>query len=111
MVAGKAMVERSCPARASQSVLALNFANPFPSLLNRPSPRSSPIWLHSGRSFSAVVHIPADRLFGDVGCVMVAKNESNAADLQSIYRDTLARQFRPVDANQDWVLYARVRTD
>lgn len=105
LAAGKALLERHCPARSKQAVLALNFSNPFPALLNTPSPKASPIWLHLNRSFSEQSHLPAEQLFAGVGCVLVARNEPNAAALALIYRDALAQRFRLTAANAGWDLY------
>lgn len=104
MVSGRELLQRSCPVRPGKTVLALNFSNPFPALLGIPSPRTAPTWLHSGRTFSPRSFTPPDRLFSDVGCVMLAKHESNAADLATIYAATLAQRYRLAASNDDWDL-------
>jgi hypothetical protein len=107
MLTGRELLQRLCPAYRQRAVLALNFSNPFPALLGAPSPRHAPIWLHSDRSFSAAAHVPGETLLADVGCVMIAKNESNAAALAAIYNADLRRAFQRAGQNAQWQLWVR----
>ncbi|MEO1552264.1 MAG: hypothetical protein AAFR93_17895, partial [Pseudomonadota bacterium] len=66
-----------------------------------------PIWFHRGRSFGPEAHPAPARLFSDVGRVLVAKNEPNAAVLREIYGPVLERTFTKAAENADWILYLR----
>ncbi len=107
MVSGRELLKRQCPSYREKAVVAFNFANPFPAYLSSPSPRHAPIWLHTDRSFSGKVHVPASKLFSDVGCVISAKGESNAIALEAIYDEELQRAFNPVAGNTEWKLWVR----
>lgn len=109
MFTGRELIVEHCPAYRSAAVLAFNFSNPFPALLNSPSPRHAPIWLDPDRSFSREIHVGGDRLFSNVGCVIIAKDDRVSAALTDIYRNNLQRSFRPAGENADWYLLARVR--
>ncbi|MEM9267313.1 MAG: hypothetical protein AAGA78_00025 [Pseudomonadota bacterium] len=89
------------------AILALNFSNPFPALTGTLGPRHAPIWFHRGRSFGPEAHPEPARLFSDVGRVLVAKNEPNAAVLREIYGPVLDRAFTKAGETADWVLYLR----
>ncbi|QGN56103.1 hypothetical protein GKE62_17680 [Novosphingobium sp. Gsoil 351] len=107
MLSGRELIWHNCPAYRFAAVLAFDFSNPFPALLGSPSPRHAPIWLNTDRSFSRAIHVPGQKLFSDVGCVIIAKNEGTAAVLSDIYRDDLRRSFRLVSENEEWYLWAR----
>jgi hypothetical protein len=107
MISGRALLKNRCPKAVKSVILALNFSNPFPSLLGSPSPRRSAIWLHNDRSFSSAVHMQGTKLFADVDCVMVAKNEPNAAALTQVYDRDLHRVFVLSDQNDEWQLWTR----
>jgi len=87
------------------AVATLAFANPFPMLLEQPSPPSTPIWMHDGRSFSKDVFIPPEVLFAEVEYVMVA---SEASQLKAIYAETLRREFTMVFDGRYWTLHQRI---
>lgn len=93
------------------AVLALNFSNPFPSLLGKPSPRAAPIWLHADRSFSDQIFPAPEALFADVDFVMIARHEGNAEALARIYGDSLAQIFTPAAEDGAWQLLRRKRAD
>lgn len=107
MFDGADLIRQYCPAYRSAAVLAFNFSNPFPALLGSRSPRHGPIWLHVDRSFSRAVHTPGGKLFSDVGCIIIAKNDAIPAALREIYASDLQQTFRPVAENDHWELLAR----
>jgi hypothetical protein len=107
MLSGRALLEGDCPERKDLAILAINFSNPFPALLGAKSPKVAPIWLHSDRSFSTAVHLPAKVLLGDVGCVLEAKGEGNSVALMDIYGVAIREAFRPTAQNADWQLWTR----
>lgn len=109
MSTGRDLIVQHCPAYRSAAVLAFNFSNPFPAFLGSPSPRYAPIWFDTDRSFSRAVHVPGEKLFSDVGCVIVARNDRVATALIEIYGDDLKQSFRPVAENDDWYLWVRAR--
>ena len=107
MSTGRDLLQQKCPTWRTRSVLAFNFANPFPFLMGSPSPRHAPIWLHADRSFSASHHVAPDKLFAGVGCVIVANGESNAVALMEIYGADLQSAFTPAGENAEWQLWVR----
>ena len=113
MLSGLAMLRDAGADRSGAgTTLALNFSNPFPFLLDRPSPSGSPIWLHDERSFSTTEHVAPERLFADVGYVMIAKNEPNAASLVAIYEPYLSARYALEAENDQWrLLVARPAPD
>lgn len=90
-------------------VVALAFANPFPMLLDQPSPSGTPIWLHEDRSFSKEIFVPSQVLFAGVDYVM---SPAKLTTLDIIYADTLANEFSVFAEGAYWVLLVRngVRT-
>lgn len=86
------------------TVVALNFANPFPMLLNQPSPKGTPIWLHEGRTFSDETFVAPDVLFEGVGYVMHVTNETA---LWSIYQSVLESEFSVASQGDHWTLLTR----
>ncbi len=108
MLSGLALLQKAgAGASDAGRVLTLNFSNPFPILLDKPSPRAAPIWFHKDRSFSETDFTPPEALFGDVGFVMIARNEGNAEVLSRIYHDSLARDFTQVAEDPHWLLLRR----
>jgi hypothetical protein len=107
LASGAKLLARYCPAYRTSAVLAFNFSNPFPALLNSASPRHMPIWLHPERSFSRNVHTPGRILFSDVSCVIVALDDTVAAALEDIYGQELRQSFDPVANDGNWQLWAR----
>jgi hypothetical protein len=87
-------------------VLALNFANPFPMMLDQPSPDGSPIWMHEGRSFSRDMFVPPEELFRGVDYVMVTLGPSSLWD---IYGSTVEADFQQIFEGQYWRLFRRVQ--
>jgi hypothetical protein len=111
MISGLAMLREAGAGRDNAgAVLALNFSNPFPFLLDRPSPTASPIWLHHERSFSEATHIPPETLFAGVGYVMIGKSEPNAARLEEIYEPYLGERYAPAAENESWRLLITQRS-
>lgn len=85
-------------------VATLTFANPFPMLLDQPSPSGTPIWLHENRSFSEDIFVDPEVFFRDVDFVLLSPRPSI---LRNIYQDTLDIQFRQVARSPYWVLMTR----
>jgi len=90
-------------------VLALNFANPFPALLKRPSPKEAPIWFQKGRIFSEEVHQPAERLFSNADYVMRAHGDPAGEDLWDIYGPYVLDAYTEQAKSPSWTLYRKKR--
>ncbi|MCK7616081.1 hypothetical protein [Roseibium sediminicola] len=88
-------------------VLALNFANPFPALMNRPSPAQAPVWFQKGRIFSEDVHQPAEVLFSDADYVMRAHGDPAGADLWDIYGPYVLETYAKQAESPYWTLYRK----
>jgi len=101
----KALRELGAADESAGAVAALNFSNPFPFGLKRPSPPRIPIWLHVNRSFSANVHIPPEIFFEEVGFVAVAKLEPNSVVLFETYGDYVKMHFDLVADLDHWTIY------
>ena len=86
------------------AVAALSFSNPFPMMLNRPSPAGTPIWLHEGRSYSRSVFMPPETFFDGVDFVMAGPSPG---PLDEIYADTLAAGFEIAAKGGFWTLWTR----
>ncbi len=105
---GRDLIARQCPSFRNKAIMSFNFSNPFPAYFGTPSPRYSPIWLHAGRTFSQAEHPPAEKLFSDVGCLMVAKTiDGSAPVLMSIYDKYLQSTFVYAGENTEWKLWVR----
>jgi hypothetical protein len=88
-------------------VLALNFANPFPALLKKPSPAQAPIWFQNGRVFSDDVHQPAEVLFSDADYVMRAHGDPAGEDLWKIYGPYVSETYSKLAESPYWTLYRK----
>jgi hypothetical protein len=107
MIRGRSLLRQYCAAKSNPVVLAANFSNPFPALMGWPSPSASPIWLHDGRSFSSVTHIPPHKLLGDVDCLMEAKREPNSLAFMEIYGSHVSQGYLSTGENEDWRIWIR----
>jgi hypothetical protein len=92
-------------------VLALNFANPFPSLLNKPSPARVPIWFHNGRTFSKEIHQPEDEFFSDAEFVIVGHGDPSGEMLWEIYQPYVLEHYREVATSPSWTVYRKKGPD
>ncbi len=88
-------------------VLAINFSNPFPALLGKPSPAGVPIWTHIGRSISERQHPPAAEFFAEVDFLLQARDEPSSEAIAAIYADTIARDFEERAGDEHWRLFVR----
>jgi len=108
LVSGQAMLAKAgLGGEPAARILALSFANPFPMLLDRPSPRHSPLWFDEGRSISEKVHPAPETLFDGVDYVMAARQEANGIFVRKLYSNYLETWFTVVDENEDWTLMRR----
>jgi hypothetical protein len=92
-------------------VLALNFSNPFPSLLNKPSPARAPIWFHDGRTFSKDIHQPEDEFFSDAEFVIVGHGDQSGEALWEIYQPYVLEHYREVARSPSWTVYRKKGQD
>ncbi|WP_460084356.1 hypothetical protein [Roseibium sp. LAB1] len=90
-------------------VLALNFANPFPTLLMKPSPAKVPIWFQDGRTFSEEVYIPEEKFFSDAEFVIVGKGDPAGEGLWKIYEPYVRENFEEKISSPFWTVYRKKR--
>lgn len=92
-------------------VFAFDFANPYPFLLDAPSPTGALIWWDPDRTFSASHHPDPERLFRDVDVLLTPHPGSLAdyagAPMIAIYGDVVAREFESVADGDTWRLWRR----
>jgi hypothetical protein len=96
--------------RADSRVSTLDFANPFPFALGLPPPRGDALCWHLGRNFTAEVHLPAERAFGDTTLLMVPTvpyTPSEFALMRELFGDYLDAHFAEVARSPLWTLYGR----
>ena len=97
--------------RPGDSVLSLDFTNPFSySLGMKPAWGGTP-WLQYGNNFDETHGPAAERLFGDVQLVMVPKEFTDPTLISSIpriYGPYLAAHFHLAGESASWRLYRRV---
>lgn len=87
----------------------LDFTNMAPSFLGK-APSSGFVYMHYERSFSPTKHLPYERMFGDVDCLLDPKFpiEVKAQDgIWSIYGDQLRSKFVPAGETIFWQVHAR----
>jgi len=91
-----------------ETILTLDYSNPFSFGLLRPSPKGDLLWWDQGVTFTRAIHLDPDPLFRDVSLVMVPKNPlPNAVLLSEIYGPELSTRFTQVAESGHWVLYRR----
>ncbi len=92
-------------------VLALNFANPFPALLNKPSPARVPIWFHNGRTFSNEIHQPEEEFFSDAEFVILGHGDPSGEALWEIYRSYVQEHYEEAASSPSWTVYRKKGQD
>lgn len=85
-------------------VATLAFANPFPMLLNQPSPPGTPIWLHEGRSFTQSQYIEPGAMFQGVGFLMIPRGGEATFEMYEAY---IEENFSYYRGGIYWILYLR----
>jgi hypothetical protein len=94
-----------------QSVMVLDFANPFSFALKLPPPRGDAMINHVDRLLSRARPIAAERYLSSATFVMVPHVPVEAATreyLLEVYTPYLDRNFRTVDKTQYWTVLRRV---
>lgn len=106
MASGGAVLQ-DLPPEERERVMVLDFANPFSAGLGLSPPRGDSAWLHWGRNVSDKSYIPPDKLFADVGILMIPKIAINTGPLQDLYGDAVARNFTVERKTDQWTLMKR----
>lgn len=96
--------EANADAAGAGSVVTLSFANPFPMLMDQPSPMGTPIWLHRGRTYSDEIFVHPERFFNGVNFVM---STATPGALDKIYAKTLSEDFYVAAKGLYWTLHIR----
>lgn len=93
-----------------ETLMTLDFANPFPVLLNLPPALGDPWCMHVGRHISLETALPGERLFADATYIMIPTywQERETRDfLLEVYGGYLAEAYGVVVENGDWRLLRR----
>ncbi len=88
----------------------MDFSNPFPFALGKPSPKGDALWWHVGKTFDEKRHLPAERVYGDTTLLLVPKwplTPRESKLLQRIYGPYVDTHFARVAESQLWTLYER----
>ena len=93
-----------------ETLMTLDFANPFPVLLDLPPALGDPWCMHVGRHISLETALPGERLFADAAYIMIPIywQERETRDfLLEVYGGYLAEAYGAVAENEDWRLLLR----
>ena len=93
-----------------ETVMTLDFANPFPVLLDLPPALGDPWCMHVGRHISLETALPGERLFADAAYIMIPTywRERETRDfLLEVYGEYLAEAYGAVAESGDWRLLRR----
>ena len=94
----------------NETLMTLDFANPFPVLLDLPPALGDPWCMHVGRHISLETALPGERLFADAAYIMIPTywQERETRDfLLGVYGGYLAEAYGAVAENEDWRLLRR----
>ena len=92
------------------TVMTLDFANPFPVLLDLPAPRGDLWCIHVDRHINAETALAGPRLFADADYLMLPTNwrvRETRDFLLNIYGDYLAEAYSTAAENEHWRLLRR----
>jgi hypothetical protein len=87
--------------RPEDRILDLGFTTPWPFLLDMPSLRGSPLWIHPGRTISATRDVPLERLASGATVVVLPEAER----VMHLEPWTVAR-YRP-ELESEWKMVLR----
>ena len=93
-----------------ETLMTLDFANPFPALLDLPPARGAPWCMHVGRYISLETALPGEELFADAAYVMIPtrwQERETGEFLWETYGGHLAEAYVTVAENEDWRLLRR----
>ena len=94
--------------RTNETILTLDYNNPFSFGLLRPSARGDLLWWDQDMTYKKTVRPPADRLFYDTVLVMVPKDpEVSAVGLPILYQADLESRFTRAAESSHWILYRK----
>ena len=94
----------------NETLMTLDFANPFPVLLDLPPALGDPWCMHVGRHISLETALPGERLFADAAYIMVPTywRERETRDfLLEVYGGYLDEVYGVVAESGDWRLLRR----
>jgi hypothetical protein len=96
--------------KAGESVMSLNFSNPFSFALGMKPPLGGTTWLQYGTNFDDTHGPSAERVFGNARLVMLPKVFSDLTlpeTVPRIYGPFLKRHYRLAAESGSWWLYRR----
>ena len=94
----------------NETLMTLDFANPFPVLLDLPPALGDPWCMHVGRHISLETALPGERLFADAAYIMIPTywQERETRDfLLGVYGGYLVEAYGAVAESGDWRLLRR----
>jgi hypothetical protein len=96
---------------SEESVLALDFANPFPMLIGAQSPKHALMWWDVGRSYSFKSHPRGADMLADTDVIIQpAKGRASFGygdAMMIVYGDEIRRDFQIVEDSKYWRIWAR----
>jgi hypothetical protein len=98
--------------RNGETVMSLDFSNPFSYALGIPPAPGGAITLHYATNVTEAHHPPAEALFGQADLVMSPKRSKEPrlrAGIDGIYRPYLESHFHLIGESGGWQLYRRDR--
>jgi hypothetical protein len=90
-------------------VLTADFVNPFPALLNMPVGGGA-IYTDSGLLMSEQSHVPAERFFSGIDCLMIPKLPvayTAWVFISEVYQEYMDQQFVKAQETPYWIVYRR----
>jgi hypothetical protein len=93
-----------------RSIATLDYANPFPALLEARSPRGAHVWVDPGSNVPVNARLTAAEVIGDATVVMAPKHPdllAAASMMTEAARTTLAEDFEIAREDDSWTIYRR----
>ena len=98
--------------RLSGKVFVFDMGNPFNALLGREPPVGVDAWNHNGRTMTAALYRPAEKMLADVDVVMVPKVSTELSTTQlmeQVYGPYLKHRFQLLATSDYWYAYGQRR--
>jgi hypothetical protein len=98
--------------RLSGKVFVFDMGNPFNALLGREPPAGVDAWNHNGRTMTAALYRPPEKMLADVDVVLVPKVSTELSTTQlmeQVYGPYLKRRFQLLATSDYWYAYGQRR--
>jgi hypothetical protein len=110
VVAGVRTMQEVMALYGRGTLVALDFSNPFSTLLDLPSPRGDYLWMDGGRNLSRSACLPPEQVFADATYVLeprITAFKGTRETVAAVYIDHVRRHFRRVAVTPFWTVYRR----